>query len=182
MNYSRKQLIKDNKQSKFLFFWGHQLSTDGRVTASCFSQWWEESFTVEGVEYRSAEHWMMVGKAELFVDNETKEKILKANTPGEAKKLGRSVKKFEASKWDKSKYEIVVEGNRHKFEQNPSLMEFLINTGNRVLVEASPVDPIWGIGMAADNELANQPTRWKGENLLGFALMEVRDILKNENK
>lgn len=180
MNYSRKQLIAENGKNKFLFFWGHRPSKDGSITASCFSQWWEGEFSVDGVLYSSAEHWMMAKKAELFEDLEALQKILKASSPGEAKSIGRKVKNFDPKEWDKEKYEIVINGNLHKFQQNNALKEFLQNTGNRVLVEASPVDPIWGIGLAADNEAVHDPRRWKGENLLGFALMEVRDKLNNE--
>lgn len=182
MTYSRKELIRKNEEKKFLFFWGHRPSKNGNVSASCFSQWWEESFIVDGESYSSAEHWMMAKKAELFEDLEAKAEVLRAKTPGEAKKIGRKVKNFDPAKWDTEKYSIVINGNLHKFQQNQDLKNFLINTGNRVLVEASPVDPIWGIGLAADNEAVNDPRRWKGENLLGFALMEVRDKLKNETE
>ena len=182
MKYSRKQLISQNENVKFLFFWGHRPSKNGQVTASCFSQWWEQDFTINGTRYRSAEHWMMAGKAELFNDVEMKEKILASKTPGEAKKWGRKVKGLKSDLWDNAKYQLVLEGNVAKFRQNPALKEFLLNTGNQVIVEASPVDPIWGIGLAASDEAAQFPERWKGENLLGFVLMETRDILRNETK
>lgn len=178
MKYDRKQLIKQTDKVKFLFFWGHRPSKNGQVTASCFSQWWEQEFTVDGITYKSAEHWMMAKKAELFGDHEVKEKILASKTPGEAKKWGRKVKGFKSELWDEMKYAIVLAGNISKFEQNPELKEFLLNTGDQIIVEASPVDPIWGIGLAADDEAAQFPERWKGENLLGFALMETRDKLK----
>lgn len=178
MNYSRKQLIRENRRNKFLFFWGHQRRKNGEVSASCFSQWWTEPFTVNNVKYASAEHWMMAHKAELFGDLEAKQDVLLAKTPGEAKQIGRRVKNFDPVKWDNEKYSIVINGNLHKFRQSPQLKEFLVNTGKRVLVEASPVDRIWGIGLSADDEAASNPIRWKGENLLGFVLMEVRDILK----
>lgn len=182
MKYSRKKLIQANRKNKFLFFWGHRPNRDGHITKSCFSQWWEREFTVDGVVYSSAEHWMMAEKAELFDDPDTKQLILQAKTPGEAKKLGRKVKNFNPEKWDSEKYSIVMNGNLHKFQQDLDLKEYLLSTNSRVLVEASPVDPIWGIGLAADNEAALHPIRWKGQNLLGFALMEVRDILKNEKE
>jgi ribA/ribD-fused uncharacterized protein len=72
----------------------------------------------------------------------------------------------------------VVEGNLHKFSQDENLKEFLLNTNERILVEASPMDKIWGIGLAADHPNIENPILWKGENLLGFALMEVRDELR----
>ncbi|MNY61948.1 hypothetical protein D3C86_1986990 [compost metagenome] len=92
--------------------------------------------------------------------------------------MGRLVKNFNAVIWDQHKFEIVVNGNLHKFSQHDAMKTFLINTKERVLVEASPVDNIWGIGMAADHEHIENPLKWRGENLLGYALMEVRDKLK----
>ena len=121
---------------------------------------------------------MMAKKAELFNDNEVLVKIIKANSPAEAKKLGREVKNYDDKLWLANRYEIVKQGNHHKFSQNKDLKTFLINTKDRVLVEASPVDPIWGIGMATDHKDILNPEKWRGLNLLGFALMEVRDELK----
>jgi ribA/ribD-fused uncharacterized protein len=165
-------------ESKFLFFWGHQPSKDGTIIKTCFSQWWLSSFEVEGVTYKTAEHWMMAKKAELFKDQEILETIIKCNSPAEAKKLGRKVRNYDDKIWLANRFEIVKQGNYHKFSQNADLKIFLLNTYDRVLVEASPVDPIWGIGMAGDHKDAFSPKKWKGLNLLGFALMEVRDELR----
>ncbi len=177
MKYSIQQLINSPQQQKFLFFWGHQPSKSGEITSSCLSQWWESSFIENGVIYKTAEHWMMAQKALLFNDYTIYHKIGEVQTPGEAKKLGREVTGFIPKLWDQKKYEIVVRGNLLKFSQNEELKSFLLSTKNRVLVEASPVDQIWGIGMAADHPEVTTPYNWKGENLLGFALMEVRDLL-----
>ncbi|CAD0001094.1 NADAR family protein [Flavobacterium chungangense] len=165
-------------ESKFLFFWGHQPNKDGKITKNCFSQWWLNSFKVEKVTYKTAEHWMMAKKAELFQDQEILEKILNINSPAEAKKLGREVRNYDDKIWLENRYEIVKAGNFHKFSQNADLKTFLLNTKERVLVEASPVDSIWGIGMAGDHKDVMNPEKWKGLNLLGFALMEVRDELR----
>ena len=165
-------------ESKFLFFWGHQPSNDGTITKTCFSQWWLSTFKVNDVIYKTAEHWMMAKKAELFNDQEILEKIIKCNSPAEAKKLGRKVRNYDDKIWLENRFEIVKQGNYHKFSQNPDLKTFLLNTNERVIVEASPVDPIWGIGMAGDHTDASNPEKWKGLNLLGFALMEVRDELR----
>ncbi len=181
MKYTIDTILKDDEPKKYLFFWGHQPSKDGTITKSCFSQWWEQKFTVEGITYRSAEHWMMAKKAELFNDKEIFEKIIACNSPAEAKKLGREVRNYDDVMWLEHRYQIVKEGNFHKFSQNPELCEYLLNTGNRILVEASPVDSIWGIGLAADSPDANNPEHWKGLNLLGFALMEVRDKMNNQD-
>lgn len=181
-NYNKEWLIEKYQKKekiKFLFFWGHQPSKDGSIIASCFSQWWVAPFEVNGIKYPTAEHWMMFKKAELFDDHEIMQKVMLAKSPAEAKKLGRLVNNFDPDVWNNKKFEIVSDGNYHKFFQHDPLKDFLLQTGGRVLVEASPVDPIWGIGLAADDSKAENPLLWKGENLLGFALMEVRDRLNN---
>lgn len=165
------------ERPKFLFFWGHRPSPDGRVTKSCFSQWWPAAFDDSGRRYATAEHWMMAGKARLFGDGVMLDRILETGSPAAAKKLGREVRGFDAARWDAHKYALVVTGNRLKFAQHPDLGAFLRGTGDRVLVEASPVDRIWGIGMKDDHPQIENPLQWRGENLLGYALMEVRDLL-----
>jgi ribA/ribD-fused uncharacterized protein len=180
MIFNKNGLIQkypDPEDIPFLFFWGHQPSKDGSITKSCFSQWWVAPFEVDGNVYQTAEHWMMVGKARLFGDETAAAKIFAAGTPAAAKEGGRLVKDFVPEVWDKHKFEMVVAGNWHKFSQHVALKEFLLNTGEQVLVEASPMDKIWGIGMAGDHPDARNPVKWEGENLLGFALMEVRKKL-----
>ncbi|MGW1917231.1 NADAR family protein [Streptomyces sp. NPDC002076] len=162
---------------KYLHFWGHRPRPDGRLGASCLSQWWPSPFTVDGVEYATAEHWMMAGKARLFGDAEAERRVLAAGHPAEAKKAGRLVQGFDDGVWERERFRIVVEGSVHKFASDDDLRGFLLGTGDRVLVEASPVDRIWGIGLAADDEAASDPERWRGPNLLGFALMEARERL-----
>lgn len=178
MKYSMEKLTTEKQENKYLFFWGHQPNKDGSISKTCFSQWWLSSFDVDGITYKTAEHWMMAKKASLFNDREIFEKIIEAKSPAEAKKLGREVKNYVDTVWLANRFEIVKEGNLHKFGQNKDLKEFLLNTNSRILVEASPVDPIWGIGMAADHKEVNNPEKWQGLNLLGFALMEVRDELR----
>lgn len=175
MKYNLHQLIEENKENDFLFFWGHQPSKDGMITKSCFSQWWISPFIVDEVKYYSAEHWMMAKKAELFKDEEQLKNILNDPSPANVKKYGRKVKNFDPVLWEENAYKIVVEGNEYKFSQNPELRNFLLSTENKVIVEASPFDKIWGIGTAKH---LTDPKEWKGTNLLGFALMEVRDQLK----
>lgn len=159
---------------KYVLFWGHQPNADGSIGKGCFSQWFEASFQVDGQTYLTAEHFMMAEKARLFDDQETRTSILAARTPAEAKKLGRGVKGFDDALWEQGRFDIVVRANNAKFSQNRALRDYLLNTGDRVLVEASPVDRIWGIGLAANDERALEPRAWCGLNLLGFALMEVR--------
>jgi len=167
---------------RFLLFWGHRPAKDGRVSQSCFSQWYEAPFEVAGITYPSAEHYMMAAKTTLFGDAQTRERILAATTPGAAKALGRQVAGFEEEVWARERVRIVVDANLGKFGQDMRLADFLLGTGEQVLVEASPVDPVWGIGMAADDPDARHPARWRGLNLLGFALMQVRDVLARRQR
>ena len=173
-----KEAFDEDQKLKYLFFWGHQPSRDGSISSSCFSQWWECSFIDENQHYFSTEQWMMYHKALLFEDNEIAQKIILSKSPGEAKDLGRQVRGFNQNTWENKRFDIVVQGNILKFSQNENLKSFLLNTQNRVLVEASPVDEIWGIGLTKDSEKAKNPHTWRGLNLLGFALMETRRILE----
>lgn len=166
---------------KYLYFWGHSKSKNQSVTKSCFSQWYKSPFTVNGVTYLTTEHWMMAQKALLFKNHDIYEQIIACKTPAEAKKLGRKVTGFNEDTWKEYRYDIVVTGNLHKFSQNKELETYLLNTNNRILVEASPVDPIWGIGLAQDSKNINNIYAWRGLNLLGFALMEVRDMLSEKD-
>lgn len=182
MKYSNKLITEqynNNESLKFLFFWGHQPNKDGSIGKSCFSQWWEASFEIDGITYPTAEHYMMAGKARVFNDHEVLQEILQVSHPHDAKKLGRKVKNFTPDIWDQHKFDIVVKANYAKFSQNQELKAFLLNTNDRIIVEASPRDRIWGIGMGQSNEKALNPNLWRGHNLLGYALMEVRDTLKN---
>ncbi|MCB0033365.1 MAG: NADAR family protein [Anaerolineales bacterium] len=180
MNLDTLQTAVQAGQSfKYLFFWGHTPKQETVTDKSCFSQWFPSPFEVDGVVYPTAEHFMMAGKARLFHDKEILPKILNASHPNEAKKLGRLVANFDGPTWEQHRFEIVVKGNLAKFAQNEPLRKFLLNTGDRILVEASPYDRIWGIGLAADDVKAQDPLQWRGLNLLGFALMAVRSNLAN---
>ena len=159
---------------KYVFFWGHQPGKNG-ITASCFSQWYGAPFVVDGRRYATAEHFMMAEKAALFGDESTRELVLQAPNPGAAKALGRQVRGFDEAIWLEHRFAIVTRASEAKFAQNADLGLFLKQTGSRVIVEASPVDAIWGIGLAMDDEGAGNPNLWRGLNLLGFALMQVRD-------
>ena len=178
--YSRSWLIERIRKGEpveYLFFWGHHPSPGGRITSSCLSQWWPCDFSDTWI-YNSAEQYMMARKAELFQDYEVLQQIRAEKDPKAIKKLGRQVHDFDPEVWDKIKFQYVISGNDLKFSQNPELGKFLLSTGNAILVEASPFDCIWGIGMGKDNPDSQNPEKWHGENLLGFALMEVRDHLK----
>ncbi|WP_344404796.1 NADAR family protein [Streptomyces longisporus] len=172
--------VRAGVRVKYLHFWGHRARPDGRVGPSCLSQWWPSPFTVDGVAYATAEHWMMAAKARLFDDTEAERRVLAAGHPSQAKKAGRLVRGFDEAIWERERFGIVVEGSVHKFAAHADLRQFLVNTGDRVLVEASPVDRVWGIGLAADDEAATDPEHWRGPNLLGFALMEARERLRKK--
>ena len=178
---NRQALIDHLKQGgsvKYLHFWGHTLKSE-HIDKSCLSQWFPASFVIDGDTYLTAEHFMMAQKARLFNDAVMLESVLGCEHPAEAKKFGRQVKNFEAEIWNRHCFDYVVAGNVAKFVQNPALRAFLLNTKERVLVEASPRDRIWGIGMGAANENACNPEKWRGKNLLGFALMVAREQLAN---
>jgi ribA/ribD-fused uncharacterized protein len=174
------EYVNHGNKMKYVFFWGHQKPKSG-VSKTCFSQWYESGFELDGEKYQTAEHYMMAEKARLFEDSESEIKVLNASNPGEAKKIGRAIKGFNEARWLEKRFSIVVTANLAKFGQNDELKEFILGTNERVLVEASPVDKIWGIGLAADDQKTENPNLWKGENLLGFALMEVRSNLGGTN-
>ncbi|MDX7986002.1 NADAR family protein [Xenorhabdus sp. 12] len=171
-------LYQSGKKLKYLFFWGHKTNHTNHITKSCLSQWYPAQFMIGDIKYASAEHYMMAEKARLFNDLEVLEKIINAKNPGAAKAYGREIRRFNQSTWDEHRMKIVIEGNLAKFSQNKPLAEFLLNTGDKILVEASPVDRIWGIGLAEDSPNIQNPLTWDGLNLLGFALMAVREKLK----
>ena len=172
-----KRQIHAGVRFNHVYFWSHEGPPDREVGKNCLSQWYPARFRVDSVPYPSAEHYMMAEKARFFGDLAKRQQILQAPTPAAAKALGREVDNFDAGSWSKARIEIVVAGNLAKFAQNPALEAFLIGTGDQVLAEASPVDLIWGIGLAENDPAAADPWAWRGENLLGFALMTVRGKL-----
>lgn len=172
-----QQRTSQGERFKYLYFWGHQPQRDGGVGKGCLSQWWPAPFTVDGVEYPTAEHWMMARKARLFGDAAAEHAAEAAPGPRQAKAAGRRVAGFDQEVWERERYAIVVEGNVRKFERHAELREYLLGTTSRVLVEASPLDRVWGVGLAAEDDRVRDPARWRGLNLLGFALMEARQRL-----
>lgn len=169
--------VTAGERFRYLLFWGHRPRADGALSATCFSQWYPSPFQIDGWRYATAEHWMMAEKARLFGDEAALARVLAKDDPAAAKAAGRDVRDFDEALWRQQRDSIVIRGNRAKFEQNPPLRGFLLGTGTQVLVEASPVDAIWGIGLAADDPRAQDPACWMGLNLLGFALMAVRSAL-----
>lgn len=178
--YNLEWLKKEHnsrEKMEYLFFWGHRPSKNG-ITKSCLSQWWKSDFREDIYNYCCMEQYMMSQKALIFDDKEIFEQIMACDDPKTIKSFGRKIRNFDEKIWNEVKYSIVLNGNYLKFSQNRQLMEFLLSTGDRILVEASPYDGIWGIQMNADDERAENPNKWQGENLLGFALTEVREEIK----
>ena len=160
--------------NNIIYFWKPIKTSDH----GCFSNWWFCKFKdSNGVLYHNTEQYMMAKKAELFGDNKTFIQIMSNPTPKTCKDLGRRVKGFDNSIWDKNKYQIVFKGCLLKFSQNQLLKDKLLSTGSKILVEASPYDKIWGIGLTEDHARQTNPSLWPGQNLLGKCLMEVRSKL-----
>lgn len=182
--YSLLKLQRDfnsGKKIDFLFFYGHT-NDKKEINKSSLSQWYIKDFKENDLIFNCMEKYMMYNKALLFDDKNIANEILNTNHPKAIKELGRKVKNFNDEAWDKMKYKIVFTGNYYKFSQNTDLRNFLLSTKNKVLVEASPYDKVWGIKMRYDDENIENPFFWKGENLLGFALMQVRDEIKRVYK
>ncbi len=154
----------------FTFFWKSPLS-----------QWQRSPFVVGGVTFSHAEQFMMYAKALLFGDRDAAESILRAPTPREQQAIGRIVRGFEEATWVLFREGIVYQANYARFSQNPDQRALLLATRGTTLVEASPHDRVWGIGLAADDVRASDRSQWRGLNLLGQALTQVRDALAAGN-
>lgn len=178
MKYTQERIVSDCRDMDFVFFWGHSPSKTGEITQTCLSQWWKCSFMEEGIIFCCAEQYMMYKKAILFGDFRHAYEIINTSEPKRIKELGRLVEGFNEDIWNAHKEQIVMQGNILKFSQNILLREFLINTGDKVLVEASPYDKVWGVGLKKESADICDPEKWKGLNLLGFILMETRDRLR----
>lgn len=184
MKYRREDLIERIERGEklsFIPFWGHTPNPK-KVSKACLSQWYDCWFEVDGIRYHTAEQYMMARKAALFGDGQTYYRIMAADNPADYKALGREVQGFEPEAWDRAKYGIVLTGNLAKFGQNPELWSYLYHTWDSVLVEASPIDGIWGVQLGMDDPRIEDPKEWLGRNLLGFALMEARDILTHREE
>jgi ribA/ribD-fused uncharacterized protein len=160
---------------KYVFFW------DG-----IYSQWYQSPMTIDGITYVTAEQYMMHQKALLFGDTEIAEEVMVTKHPADQKKLGRRIKNFDKNEWDKVNLQIVYKGNYAKYTQNEELKQLLVNTGDRLIVESSPEDRIWGIGLHENDPNVDNPLTWKGQNLLGWAItlvkQEILKQLKDESK
>ncbi len=146
-------------------------------SGSPFSQWYPCYFIVYEHTFNCAEQYMMYAKALLFRDEETAMQILRARTPREQKELGRKVRGFNDTEWNRHCRDIVYQGNREKFLQNEELLQLLLDTKGTTLVEASPTDRIWGVGLTEDDPRIRSRSSWRGSNWLGEVLTKLRDDL-----
>lgn len=142
-----------------------------------FSNFHPSPFVVGGQLFQTAEQYIMWRKAGEFNDLESAEAILQAKTPAECKELGRRVKGFDETHWAQVREQVAFEAMWHKFRGNQKLRDFLLNTGDLILVEASPSDRIWGIGFS-EQDAREHRDQW-GLNILGWALMQTREQLRS---
>ncbi|MCU6792373.1 NADAR family protein [Paenibacillus sp. WQ 127069] len=158
---------------KFTFFYR---------TESPFSQWHPAEFVVSRVPFNCSEQFMMYQKAKLFKDEEMAEKILLAKSPAEQKQLGRMIRKFHKEEWEMHCKQFVYDGNYAKFTQNQHLLERLLETKGTTLVEASPTDRIWGVGLLESSSQIRNRKTWRGTNWLGEVLTNLREDLISQMK
>jgi len=156
---------------KYIFFYN-----------SFFSQWTMRKMIIDDVEFNCCEQFMMAEKAKLFNDKDALEKIMKSSFPRDQKALGRRVSNFNKEKWNEVCREIVYNGNYAKFIQHNDLKLKLLETGDKIIVEASPFDRIWGIGLGEKDERCLDPKKWRGTNWLGEAIMDVRNKIRKEEE
>ena len=155
-------------KGKFHLFWGGE-----------FSQWYPSEFKIDGGTYNCAEQYMMEQKALFFKDDFAADMIMDETEPRLRKAWGRKVENFDGELWMEVCYDIVLKGNIAKFSQNPKLLKVLLDTGSIEIVEASPYERVWGIGLSENNIKAQDKGQWLGLNLLGKVIMDVREALKS---
>ena len=169
----RKKILLD-EESMIGFF--HEDEKYG-----CFSNWYPAEFDYAGRHYKNVEQYMMYQKVIMFRQYELAEKIMETDDPSECKKIGRThFPEFNSELWERTCKTIVKRGIKAKFLQNNELLDTLLDTGNKVLAECSPFDKKWGIGIDIGDADRFDPSSWKGSNLLGRILMEIREELRTE--
>jgi len=158
--------MNKQKSEKFTPFYG-----------GVFSQWHRSPLVVNGVEYNCAEQYMMAQKARLFNDELRLELIMATPDPSAQKALGKQVRGFDVAQWEAVARDIVMQANLAKFTGNPKLRAQLLLTEGTTLVEASPTDVIWGVGLSEDDPRVHNRERWRGRNWLGQVLTDLRENL-----
>lgn len=163
----------ERRDDQFVFFF------KADSVFSNFHDLTDTPFEYSGVQFSSSEHAFMYAKAECFKDSNIMTELKQSfgTHPAVAKKLGRAVKPYNDKKWRAVRYPVMIDVLKSKFS-HPELKQQLLDTGDRILVEASPFDAIWGVKMDMNDPRIRNPKLWRGENLLGCALMEVRQQLK----
>lgn len=165
-------MIKERRTDDYVFF-----------VSGPFSQWHQSAFIEKAwpselpITWAGCEQFMMAGKALLFHDFDIYNQILKETNPKKIKALGRMIQNFDEIIWKNNARDIVLRGNLAKFRQNEKLKSYLLNTGDRKMVEGAWYDPVWGVGLAWDDPMIENPDNWKGTNWLGEILNIVRDSL-----
>lgn len=155
----------------FLFFWKNE---------DYMSNWYKSEFVLHGLTFNCAEQYMMYSKAMVFGDTYHAQKIMQTKSQSEQKSYGRKVRNYNDDVWSEVRLEVMYDALIAKFKQNDDIREQLLSTGDLHLVEASPYDKIWGIGMDENDPNATNPEKWNGDNLLGEVLMIVREKLRKE--
>lgn len=147
----------------------------------CFSNFYKCGFNDENLTYNCSEQYFMKKKQEQFdpENDNLANDIMKTDSPAQIKKFGRMVKNYDENEWNKKRFNYMCDAIYLKFSQNIELKNILISTDNKILVEASPYDKIWGIGISPED--AKKGKKWNGQNLLGLALMKVRSIIMSNN-
>ncbi|CAF0939204.1 unnamed protein product [Rotaria sordida] len=163
----------NNNPTKFFYFY---------TNTSPFSNFYPCQVIENDIQFHCTEQYMMYHKAKLFNDNDIARKILDAKKPGQCKALGRKVKNFNEQTWINNRIKIVSNGNYLKFTQNEDLKMILLEHNDTLLVEASPNDRIWGVGLYEKDPLIKQRSTWKGLNLMGYILTDISYRIMNENK
>ena len=146
------------------------------------SNWYLSDFTVDGIKFSSMEQYMMYQKAVVFKDKDIASKILKTDDVERIKELGRLVSNYDDTVWNGVRQIVIYKGLLEKYRQNEKLKKALLDTGDDILAECAVSDKIWGIGLSMKDSNKNDIKRWKGQNLLGFALMLVRNELRESAK
>jgi ribA/ribD-fused uncharacterized protein len=162
--------IEDRVTDTHVYFWGDPT----------LSNWGPAEFNHKGLKFHNSEQAFMYEKALYFSDKEIAQKILENDNPRTAKDLGRKVKNFDIESWSGASYDYMIDVCYAKFKQNKDLGEILLSTGNKTIVEGSPYDKIWGVGLHWASEEILDEANWEGLNWLGDALMEVRRMLKHD--
>lgn len=147
-----------------VYFWG-----------GVFSQWYSSPFSLYNDKFATAEHYMMWRKALLFKNDDIAAEILQNPSASDVKRLGRKIQNFNQEVWNENKFNIVCDGSWYKFTSSKELMSKLLETGTKTLVEGSPEDTIWGVGLHYNDDKILDESNWRGENLLGKALVQTRN-------